>query len=132
MNICTATCTSGRSCTARARPNRQYCFAHDPDLQSRRAAGRQAGGYGKSTARRLARRMPATLKPVLDRLYTTLAALAAGNCDARTATAMATVATAIARLYDQAETAPRLRALEAAMADGTPTRRVASHLEQRP
>ena len=33
MNICTATCTSGRSCTTRARPNRQYCFAHDPDLR---------------------------------------------------------------------------------------------------
>jgi hypothetical protein len=56
--------------------------------------------------------MPATLKAVLDRLYTTLAALATGTCDARTAAAMAAVATAIAQLYDQAETAPRLQALE--------------------
>jgi len=39
------------------------------------------GGYNKATARRLARRMPATLKPVLDRLYTTLAALATGHFD---------------------------------------------------
>jgi hypothetical protein len=81
MNRCTATCTNGRPCTARARPNRQYCFAHDPDPQPRRAAARQVGGYGKSTARRLARRMPATLKPVLDRLYTTLAALATDHFD---------------------------------------------------
>jgi hypothetical protein len=36
--------------------------------------------------------MPATLKPVLDRLYTTLAALATGACDARTAVAMSTEA----------------------------------------
>ena len=31
MNACTATCSSGRPCTARARPARQYCFAHAPD-----------------------------------------------------------------------------------------------------
>ena len=31
MNICTATCTGDRSGTARARPDRPYCFAHDPD-----------------------------------------------------------------------------------------------------
>ena len=35
MNACTATCTSGRSCTARTQPNRQYCFAHDPDRSRR-------------------------------------------------------------------------------------------------
>ena len=110
----------------------RYCFAHDPDLQSRRAAGRLAGGHGKSTAQRIACRMPATLKPVLDRLYTTLAALATGACDARTATAMATLATAIARLYDQAEMAPRLQALEDAAAHGAPTPWVARHLDQRP
>jgi hypothetical protein len=76
--------------------------------------------------------MPATLKPVLDRLYTTLAALATGACDARTASAMATVATAIARLYEQAETAPRLQALEDATAGGAPTQWVTRRLEQRP
>jgi hypothetical protein len=73
MNTCTATCTSGRSCTARARPNRPYCFARDPESAAatcRRPAGR---GYGKATARRLACRMPATLNPVLYRLYTTSA-----------------------------------------------------------
>ena len=132
MITCTATCTSGRPCAAHARPNRPYCFAHDPDLQPRRAAARQAGGYGKATARRLARRMPATLKPVLDRLYTTLAALATGACDARTATALATVATAIARLYDQAETEPRLQALEHAAAGGAPTQWVARRAEDLP
>jgi hypothetical protein len=46
--------------------------------------------------------VPATLKPVLDRLYTTLAALA----------------TAIALLYDQAETEPRLQTLEDTKARG--------------
>ncbi len=116
MPTCTATRISGRPCSARARPNRPYCFAHDPDLQLRRAAARQAGGYGKSTVRRTARRMPATLKPVLNHLYTTLAALAAGECDARSATAMAAVASAIARLYDQADTTQRLQALEDATA----------------
>ena len=37
MNVRTITCSSGRSCTARTRPNRPYCFAHDPDPRLRRA-----------------------------------------------------------------------------------------------
>ena len=41
VKTCTATCIDGRSCTARARSGRPFCFAHDPDLQSRRAAGPQ-------------------------------------------------------------------------------------------
>ncbi len=101
-------------------------------LQLRRAAARQAGGYGKATARRLARRMPSSLRPLLDRLYTTLADLATGACDARTATAMATVATAIARLYDQVETAPRLQALEDAAAGGAPAQWVGRRAEDLP
>jgi hypothetical protein len=76
--------------------------------------------------------MPPTLKPLLDRLYTTLADLATGACDARTATAMATVATAIARLHDQADTAPRLQALEDAVADGAPTQWVGRRAEDLP
>ena len=52
MNTCIATCTSGRPCTARARPARPYCFAHDPALQPRRAAALPAGGTVK--LRRLA------------------------------------------------------------------------------
>ena len=43
MNICTTTCIGGRSCTARTRSNRPYCFAHDPGLRLRGAAARQAG-----------------------------------------------------------------------------------------
>ena len=69
--------------------------------------------------------MPATLKPVLDHLYTTLAALATGACDAR-------IATAMARVYDQAETEPRLQALEHAAAGGAPTQWVARRAEDLP
>jgi hypothetical protein len=130
---CTATCIDGRPCTTRARPGRTSCFAHDPALREKRDAARQAGGRGKATVRRIARRMPATLTPVLDRLYNTLAALDTGACDARTATAMATVGTAIARLYDQAATEPRLQALEAAAAaDAAPTQWVARREEGQP
>ena len=133
MTKCTSKCNDGRPCSANARPNRTVCFAHDPDLKEKRDAARQAGGYGKANTKRIERHMPSTLKPVLDRLYTTLTALDAGDCDARIATAMATVGSAIARLHDQAVTEPRLQALEeAAAAGGAPTQRLTGLAEDLP
>jgi hypothetical protein len=114
MPICTATRVNTLPCTAAARPGTAFCFAHDPELQARRQAGRFKGGANKATHRRLDKLTPASLRPVLDALFTALAGLQDGTIEPKRATAMATVSGAIVRCYEVAEAEPRIKALEVA------------------
>ena len=112
MNTCTAQRRDGSPCTARALPNRPTCFAHDPELAERRRAANAEGGRNKSATHRLGKRMPASLRPVLDTLYGALTGLEDGTTDPKTATAMASVAGAIMRLYEGSELEGRIKVLE--------------------
>ena len=114
MVTCNARRKDGRPCTGRALPDRPTCFAHDPDLADRRRAANSEGGRNKATSKRLGKRMPATLRPVLDTLYGALAGLEDGTTDPKTATAMASVSGAIMRLYEGSEMESRLAVLEQA------------------
>jgi len=114
MTTCNARRKDGSPCAARALPDRLTCFAHDPELAERRRAAYAKGGTNKSTVRRLGKRMPATLRPVLDTLYGALAGLEDGTTDPKTATAMAAVSGAILRLYEGSEMESRLAVLEQA------------------
>ena len=102
MKTCTATRRDGQPCTARAHEDGR-CFAHSPALQGKRAAASAAGGRNKATGRRLEKMMPVTLRPVLTTLYETLAGLQAGVIEPRTATAIATVAGALVRVFEVSE-----------------------------
>ena len=82
-------------------------------MAERRRATRAAGGRNKATLRRLDRLTPASLRPVLTRLFTALDGLEDGSVEPKTATAMASVAGVIVRVYEVAELEVRLKALEA-------------------
>lgn len=102
----------GQACQARALPARRFCFAHDGALRDKRQAAYAAGGRGKGTAARLNKLMPATLRPVLNKLMLAVDEVHDGTLDPRQASAMASLAGAIGRLYEVAELEQRLERLE--------------------
>ena len=114
MENCTASRKDGTPCRSRALPNSAYCWGHDPALAEQRREKSAKGGANKATVSRLGKRMPASLRPVLDTLYGALTGLEDGTTDPKTATAMASVAGAIMRLYEGSELEGRLAALETA------------------
>lgn len=81
-------------------------------MGEQRRAKRAEGGQNKATAMRLGKRMPASLRPVLDSLYGALTGLEEGTVDPKTANAMASVAGAIMRLYEGSELESRVATLE--------------------
>src|SRR5581483_11343713 len=108
---CRAARRDGHLCTAPALAS-GFCFAHDPALAERRAEARAAGGKGKSTAQRLTKLVPASLKPVLCKLMDALDEVHDGTLEPRQASAMASLAGAITRLYETASLEERIQTLE--------------------
>jgi len=109
--ICRATRADGQPCSVRALAD-GYCFAHSPATAAKRRAAYASGGRNKSTPLRLAKLVPATLRPVLDSLLRAVDEVHAGTLDPRQASAMASLASAAGRLYETASLEERLMALE--------------------
>jgi hypothetical protein len=95
-----------------------WCFAHHPDREEERRASREKGGRGKATSARIARLVPATLRPVIGTLVGALDEVHAGTLDPRQANAMAALAGAIVRAYSVGVLEQRIEALEAAQGGG--------------
>ena len=119
MHTCTARRANGQPCSAKARPGRPFCFAHDPELQATRQAARLAGGRNKRTSIRLDRLTPASLRPLLDKFMAAVDAVEAGTLEPKQASAMAALGGVLVRIYETAqlevalqETQRRLDALE--------------------
>jgi len=108
---CKASRADGQPCQGKAGET-GYCFAHDPALRAKRTAAYATGGRNKATPRRLDKLMPASLRPVLELLLGALEEVHAGDLDPRQATAMASLASAIGRLYETAQLEERLQKLE--------------------
>lgn len=85
---------------------------HDPAHTARLREVRSKGGRGKSASARTAKLVPAVLRPVLDQLLDAMGRLETGALDPRAATAMASVAGAITRVYQAGTLEERLQALE--------------------
>jgi hypothetical protein len=113
VNICSSTRADGSPCRARSLPGHAHCFAHDASQKAARDAGRLAGGKNKATNRRLDKLTPASLRPVLTKLYAALDGLEDGSVEPRVGTAMASVASVIVRVHEAAEMEARVTALEA-------------------
>ena len=120
---CAARRKDGQPCTAPALRG-DYCYAHDPQRAGDRAAARRKGGANSATARRVARLVPATLKPVIGVLLDALEEVHDGDLDPKRASAMAALAGSIGRLYQTGVLEERLAALEAAQ-EATQERRPA-------
>jgi len=111
--LCQATRKDGQPCAVKAGAD-GFCVFHSPAAAERRRAANAQGGRNKATPRRLERLLPAALKPVLVRLMDGLEQVHEGVLDPRQATAMASLAGAICKMYETAALEERLAALEAA------------------
>ncbi len=118
MDTCGATRKDGSPCTARARPECDFCWGHDPALALQRRQKSAKGGANKASYRRLDKLTPASLRPVLDKLFAALDGLEDGSVDPKVGTAMASVSSAIIRVSETTELAARLKSLEALQHDG--------------
>jgi hypothetical protein len=109
---CSAIRRDGRPCQADARPGRAWCWAHDPDLDGRRAEARRRGGHHKATTVRLSARLPADLRDVLDLVTSALGQVHAGTMPASRGQAVASLARAAAAIYGEHEIERRLDEIE--------------------
>ena len=109
---CTATRRDGSACQARALPNSERCWAHDPSLTAKRRAAHSAGGQGKGRGQRAQRLLPTQLRSPLDLLIQGMDEVYRGVLEPTRYSAMASGAGAIARLFQLAEMEERLVALE--------------------
>lgn len=111
--ICRSLRADGTPCQARPTED-GYCFAHSPALRERTAAARRAGGYGRSNAARAARHIPKDMRGLGRRLMEAIDQVHAGELDPRRASAMASLAGAVCRVYETGEIQQRIEALEVA------------------
>ena len=112
MPRCLATRKDGSPCKGRALPSSDVCRFHSAQHLAEAPRLRVLGGRAKSRANRAGKLVPATLRPVLDRLLAALARVDEGQMPARQAAALAALASAICRVYELGEAEQRLRELE--------------------
>ena len=115
---CSATRRDGTACRSPAHtigPDGR-CWAHSPARRAERAAARAKGGARKSNAARLSKLVPATLRPVLATLLAALDEVHGGGAGPTItpaqASAMASLAGAIVKVYGIGHLEERLAALE--------------------
>jgi hypothetical protein len=110
---CAGTRMDGQVCTAPVfAAGASFCFAHDPERAAERAEARRQGGLRRSAAHRAERRMTPRLRRVVGRLEAAMDAVEQGTMDARTGTALATIARALIAAYTAGELEERVRVLE--------------------
>jgi hypothetical protein len=109
---CNAIRRDGRRCTCPVVLVSGFCFAHDPSRKADAAAGRRAGGRGRSNAARQQRRLAPRVSARCDFLEQILQELHRGELDPRDATAMASIVRTLVQLESSAGVEERLRALE--------------------
>ena len=98
-----------------------WCWAHSPENAEARRAARAKGGQNKATAKRVDRLVPATLRPVVATLLDALAEVHDGTLTPGQASAMASLAGAVVKVYQAGVLEERVEVLEAAQ--GAPGRR---------
>jgi hypothetical protein len=115
---CNAIRRDGRRCTSPVVLGNGFCFAHDPAREEDAAAGRRAGGRGRSKTVRLQRLLSPRVAAVCDRLEPLIGELRRGEVEPRVATAMAAVARTLVQLETTAGLEERLRSLESLLQRG--------------
>ncbi len=94
-----------------------YCWAHDPANAIARRETQAKGGRNKSTASRAEKLVPTVLRPVLDTLLVAVDDVKAGTLTTQQASALASLAGAIVRVYQAGIIEERVATLEALYAD---------------
>ncbi len=91
-----------------------WCWAHSPENAEARRVARAKGGQNKATAHRVDKLVPASLRPTLATLLAAVDEVKDGSLTPGQASAMASLASSIVRLYQTGVIEERLAALEAA------------------
>jgi hypothetical protein len=102
------------------RPERPFCAFHDPELASRRAAGRRAGGRKRARGVVVLPMDGADLPlrnigDVVELLAASVNQVRKGQLDAKVANAVGYLASVLLRALTEADVEQRLAALEAAL-----------------
>ncbi len=116
---CKATRRDGSRCMGPANGSNGNCWIHDPANQAKAAAARSAGGRARAKTVRAEKLMPAKLRPVLDTLLEALEKVEDGRLTPQQASAMASLAGGIIKVYTSGTLEERLQALESAQTPGT-------------
>lgn len=96
---CPAVTAAGGPC--RGRPlDSGWCFAHDPNLDARRADARRRGGRNSAAHVRAAASMPEPIAEAMRTVRASLAAVHRGDAPAARGHAVAALARALAALWD--------------------------------
>ncbi len=90
-----------------------FCWAHDPDNAGARREAQAKGGRNKGAAARAEKLVPATLRPTLATLLAAVDEVKDGKLMPGQASAMASLAGAIVRLYQTGILEERIASLEA-------------------
>ncbi len=109
---CQAERKNGQPCQGKALPDSPFCFAHDDRYADLRRQGSSRGGKNKRTEARVQRLIPHDLRGLQRLLFQVIDNTYTGDLDPRKATAIATTATALLRIYEAGEFEQRLQALE--------------------
>ena len=109
---CKGTTKAGEPCTVPIAGPNGFCFRHDPSKveESREASAR--GGHNRSNVARLRAAAPARLAAVYDRLEDALIAVENGTLQPGQASAMASLARAMATIMQVGELEMRIKELE--------------------
>ncbi len=111
---CTSTKRDGEQCRADARPGREVCWVHDPELQEKASAARRRGGHHSSNVERAARRLPKTVRDVQAILLELIRDVHASDLDLSSkARSVSQLAGTYVRAYETGELQQRLEELEA-------------------
>jgi len=108
----------GQPCQSQVLDAAGFCFMHSPANTDRLHDVHVNAGYARSKTSRASKLLPATLRPVLDRLLAALAKVEDGSITTQQATALASLAGAVVRVYTSGTLEERLQALEAAQQNG--------------
>jgi hypothetical protein len=90
----------------------RFCLGHDPALAERRAQARREGGRNKSRATRAKKFLPNNLRPIAALLERAFEETYTGALDYRRASALASLAGALVRLYQAGEFEERMSRIE--------------------
>lgn len=110
---CRARRRDGQPCSSAVVLASGYCAMHDPARQAEMAAARIRGGRHKATKVRVEKLVPAVLRPVLTSLLAALPEVRDGTLTTQQAGALASLASAIVRVYTTGTLEERVAALEA-------------------
>lgn len=117
VSHCRGIRSDGQPCSSPIIAESGYCFAHDPDKIEEATKARRRGGHASSAVSRTRRLAPASLRDVYSTLEAALAEVHDGELSPARASAMASLARAMAHILTVGELEERVRNIEQSLED---------------